>query len=159
MRPMILSSRVHPSTVSVDGGALVVDEVPAPRHLCGPVPESFVVLPRPIRLTPAPVVVGTIPDWQLQPRSLGAQLLAKCRTYRYASPVPLVWSEWQGCLRPGASWPMGTMIPDKLAMTMMRHPAIAEPCGPVRLHDRDREQARLALRAIRAILWASKIGQ
>lgn len=148
MRPMIPSSRTHTSTVSVDGSAMVVDEVPAPRHLCGPVPEAFHVLPRPIRLTTAPVVVGTLPEFVLRPLSLKAQRMARCKVARYASPVPLVWNA-DTC----------NLDVDREMVRAMRHPAIAEPCGPVRLHDRDREQARLALRAIRAILWASKIGQ
>lgn len=148
MRPMILSSRTHTSTVSVDGGALVVDEVPAPRHLCGPVPESFVVLPRPIRLTPAPVVVGTVPEFVLRPLSLKAQRMSRCKVARYASPVPLMWNA-ATC----------NLDVDRAMVQAMRHPAINEPCGPVKLHDAQREQARLALRAIRAMLYGSKLPQ
>lgn len=120
----------------------------APRHLCGPVPESFVVMPRPIRLTTAPVVVGTLPEFVLRPLSLKAQRMARCKVARYASPVPLVWNA-DTC----------NLVEDKATVKAMKHPAINEPCGPIRLHDSQREQARLALRAVRAILWASKIGQ
>lgn len=148
MRPMILTSRAHPSTVSVDGGALVVDEVPAPRHLCGPVPESFVVLPRPIRLTTAPVVVGTLPEFVLRPLSLKAQAQARQRISRYASPVPLMWNA-DTC----------NLDVDREMVQAMRHPAINEPIGPVKLHDAQREQARMALRAIRAMLYGSKLPQ
>ena len=120
----------------------------APRHLCGPVPESFVVMPRPVRMIPAPVVVGTVPDWKLQPRTLGAMLLAKCRVSRYSSPVPLVWNT-ETC----------NLDVDREMVQAMRHPAINEPCGPVRLHDTQREQARMALRAIHAMLYGAKLPQ
>ena len=148
MRPMILTSRAHPSTVSIDGGALVVDEVPAPRHLCGPVPAVFHVLPRPIRLTAAPVVTGTVPEFVLRPLSLEAQRKAKQRISRYSSPVPLVWNDQTG-----------NLDVDREMVRAMRHPAINEPIGPVKLHDAQREQARLALRAIRAMLYGSKLPQ
>lgn len=142
MRPLLPSSRAYHSTHSVDRGALVGATMPAPRHLCGPVPEPFAVLPRPVRMVPAPVVTGTVPDWYLQPLSVEARKVARCKVARYSSPVPLLWDP-ETC----------NLVEDKATVKAMKHPAINAPCGPIKLHDSQREQARLALRAIRAMLW------
>lgn len=139
MRPMIPVYRAHRSDHTADRGALVCANRMAPRELCGPVPEPFVVMPRPIKLTHEPVVVSTVPLPKLTK-------LARCRISRYSSPVPVVWNQTER-----------NLVADRESINLIRHPAINEPVGPVRLSDAEREQARLAIRAIRAILWSSKL--